>query len=77
MPKQLIGKVVSTKMQKTLVVEVKNSRAHPLYKKRITKHKRFKVHSEASDVKLGDTVKIVETRPTSKDKRFKLLEVVR
>lgn len=76
MPKKLLGKVVSTKMQKTIVVAVKRERPHPLYKKKVRRTKNFKVHSEDSNIKLGDTVRIVETKPLSKDKRWKVLEVV-
>ena len=76
MSKQMIGKVVSAKMQKTLVVEVISSKQHPVYKKIVRKSKRFKVHNEDSQIKVGQVVKIVETRPISKDKRFKVLEKV-
>ena len=76
MAKKFIGKVVSTKMQKTLVVEVKRMRPHPLYKKVVRTSKRFKVHNENPQVQAGDMVRIIETRPVSKEKRFRVLEVV-
>jgi len=77
MAKSLIGKVISTKMEKTVVVEVKKDRPHPLYKKRMVTSKRFKAHNENADVKVGDMVKIEETKPISKDKHFKVSEVVK
>ncbi len=73
----LEGIVVSGKMEKTIVVEVKRKFPHPLYKKTITKRKRFKVHDEKKEAKLGDKVKIIEARPYSKEKYFRLLEVLR
>lgn len=73
--KALIGKVVSTKMQKTVVVEVKTSRPHPLYKKIVKKRKRFKVHNKDLKLKLGDKVEIVQTRPISKEKHFKVIKI--
>lgn len=72
MAKKLTGKVISTNMQKTLVVEVKRVRPHPLYKKLVRRSKHFKVHNENPDIKVGDTVHIVETRPISKGKRWKV-----
>jgi len=74
--KTLIGTVVSNKMQKTIVVEVENQVAHPLYKKVVTHRKKFKVHDEKNECAIGDKVEIVETRPLSKDKYFRLLRVV-
>ncbi len=76
MAKILQGKVVSTKMQKTIVIEVVFARRHPLYKKVVRKKNRFKAHNENTAVKEGDMVKIIETRPLSGDKHFKLLEVI-
>jgi small subunit ribosomal protein S17 len=70
-----IGTVVSNKMSNTLIVKVIAKRRHPLYKKLITRAKKFKVHSQ-SDIKVGQKVKIVETKPISKDKHFKVLEVL-
>lgn len=72
--KTLIGKVVSTKMQKTVVVEVQTSRPHPLYKKIVKRKKRYKVDNEALELKVGDKVEIIEMRPISKEKKFKVLK---
>jgi small subunit ribosomal protein S17 len=72
-----VGQVVSVKMQKTIVVEVSRRVPHPLYKRIITKRKRFYAHDEQSTAKLGDVVRIVECRPLSKLKRWRLGEVVR
>jgi small subunit ribosomal protein S17 len=74
MPKILTGTVVSTKMQKTVVVKVERKFRHPLYEKVITRHKKYKAHNEDFDLKEGDVVKIIETRPISKDKHFKVIE---
>jgi len=74
MAKTLIGKVISTKMQKTVVVKVERKFRHPLYEKVITRHKKYKAHNEDLKLKEGDVVKIVETRPISKDKHFRVLE---
>lgn len=71
------GKVVSDKMDKTVVVLVETLRRHPLYKKVIRHTSRFKVHDETNACKVGDIVKIVETRPVSKDKRWRVVEVIR
>jgi len=71
--KILSGKVVSTKMSNTLVVEVAKSRLHPLYKKIIRKTKKYKIHNEDKNVSVGDTVRLVPTRPISKEKHYKLL----
>jgi small subunit ribosomal protein S17 len=72
-----IGQVVSTKMAKTIVVEVTRRVPHPLYKRIITKRKKFYAHDEESTAKLGDTVRIVECRPLSKLKRWQLGSVLR
>lgn len=74
--KEQIGKVVSDKMQKTIVVAVETYKKHPLYHKRIKYTKKFKAHDENNEAKIGDTVRIMETRPLSKDKRWRLVEVV-
>jgi len=71
-----IGKVVSDKMDKTIVVSVETYKKHPLYHKRIKYTKKFKAHDENNQAKVGDTVKIMETRPLSKDKRWRLVEIV-
>jgi small subunit ribosomal protein S17 len=70
------GKVVSDKMDKTIVVATETRVAHPLYKKQIKMTKKFKVHDENNDAKLGDVVKIMETRPLSKEKRWRLVEIL-
>jgi small subunit ribosomal protein S17 len=74
--KTLIGKVVSDKMQKTIVVAVETYKKHDLYHKRIKYTKKFKAHDEHNEAKIGDTVKIMETRPLSKDKSWRLVEIV-
>ncbi|GGG10937.1 30S ribosomal protein S17 [Paenibacillus aceti] len=71
-----IGKVVSDKMDKTIVVAVETYKKHDLYHKRMKYTKKFKAHDENNTAKIGDTVKIAETRPLSKDKRWRLVEVV-
>ena len=74
--KSKIGLVSSNKMDKTLVVLVESHRNHPLYKKTIKTVKRYKVHDENNECKIGDTVKIVETRPLSKEKRWRVSEII-
>lgn len=71
-----VGNVVSDKMDKTIVVVVESYETHPLYKKRIKRTKKFKAHDENNVAQTGDRVKIMETRPLSKDKRWRLVEVV-
>ncbi len=71
-----IGRVVSDKMEKTIVVAVETYVNHPLYNKRIKRTKKFKAHDENNVAKIGDRVKIMETRPISKDKHWRLVEVV-
>ncbi|MBI2327260.1 30S ribosomal protein S17 [Candidatus Curtissbacteria bacterium] len=75
MPQIRVGKVIGTKMQKTIIVEIMGVTKHPLYKKQIKRTTRLKVHDELG-VKVGQKVKIQETRPISKDVHFKTLEVV-
>ena len=70
------GLVVSDKMDKTVVVAIERRVPHPVYGKMVTKTKRLKAHDEGNTAKVGDTVRIVETRPLSKDKRWRLLEIV-
>ncbi|KOP66316.1 30S ribosomal protein S17 [Paenibacillus solani] len=70
-----VGKVVSDKMDKTIVVAVETYKKHDLYHKRIKYTKKFKAHDENNEARIGDTVKIMETRPLSKDKRWRLVEV--
>jgi len=72
-----VGQVVSASMQKTIVVEVIRKVAHPLYKRIVTKKRKFYAHDEQSSAKVGDTVRIIECRPLSKLKRWNLAEVVR
>jgi small subunit ribosomal protein S17 len=72
-----VGQVVSTKMAKTIVVEVNRRVPHPLYKRIIGKRKKFYAHDEENSAKLGDVVRIVECRPLSKLKRWRLAEIVR
>ncbi|BAU26096.1 small subunit ribosomal protein S17 [Aneurinibacillus soli] len=74
--KVVLGKVVSDKMDKTIVVLVETYKKHPLYGKRVKYSKKFKAHDEQNTAKIGDLVKIMETRPLSKDKRWRLVEVV-
>lgn len=71
-----IGTVVSDKMEKTVVVAVVRDKRHRLYKKRIRVTKKFKAHNENNEAKLGDIVRIVETRPLSKEKRWRVIEIL-
>ena len=71
-----VGKVVSDKMDKTIVVAVETYKKHDLYHKRIKYTKKFKAHDENNTAKIGDVVKITETRPLSKDKRWRLAEII-
>ena len=70
------GVVVSDKMDKTIVVAVRDKVLHPLYKKTINKTKKFKAHDEKNECGVGDTVEIMETRPLSKDKRWRLSRII-
>jgi small subunit ribosomal protein S17 len=70
------GLVVSDKMDKTVVVAIERRVPHPVYGKMVTKTTRLKAHDEGNTAKVGDTVRIVETRPLSKDKRWRLVEIV-
>jgi len=70
------GIVVSDKMDKTIVVRVERQFMHPLYKKFVKKHKKFKAHDESNECQTGDVVEIVECRPISKDKRWNLSKVI-
>ena len=74
--KTRVGKVTSNKMDKTIVVSVENHVKHPLYKKYVKKTYKLKAHDETNECNIGDTVKVMETRPLSKDKRLRLVEVV-
>jgi small subunit ribosomal protein S17 len=78
MPKKIYtGKVVSDKMDKTVVVAVTRTTQHPVYKKIIRKITKFKAHDEENKCKTGDRISIVESRPLSKDKRWKVLDIVK
>jgi small subunit ribosomal protein S17 len=72
----LQGVVASDKMDKTIVVEVMMRKLHPLYKKYVTRSKRFKAHDETNEAHVGDTVRVEECRPLSRDKRWRLIEIV-
>jgi small subunit ribosomal protein S17 len=74
--KTKIGTVVSDKMDKTIVVAIKTKVRHPLYGKMINHTVKFKAHDEENACGIGDTVKIMETRPLSKDKRWRLIEII-
>lgn len=74
--KIMIGTVVSDKMDKTIVVAVEDSVAHPIYKKTVKRTYKLKAHDEQNECKVGDKVKVMETRPLSKDKRWRLVEIV-
>jgi len=71
-----VGKVVSDKMDKTIVVAVENRIRHPLYKKIITRTYKLKAHDENNECGIGDTVRVMETRPLSKQKRWRLVSVL-
>ena len=70
------GRVISDKMDKTVVVQVANRRSHPLYKKVMQRRENFKAHDETNECRIGDLVRIMETRPISKDKRWRVVQVV-
>lgn len=74
--KTRVGKVVSDKMDKTIVVIVEDRVAHPLYKKIVKRTYRLKAHDEQNECGIGDKVKVMETRPLSKDKRWRLVEII-
>jgi small subunit ribosomal protein S17 len=74
--KTRIGLVVSDKMDKTVVVRIDRRMPHPTYGKMVTRTARLKAHDEENSAKMGDTVRIMETRPLSKDKRWRLVEIV-
>jgi|SRR5579883_1512883 small subunit ribosomal protein S17 len=75
--KEVVGEVVSSKMQKTIVVKVVRKKAHAFYGRVIAKNKKFYAHDEKNEARIGDVVRLEETRPLSKLKRWKLIEVVR
>ncbi len=74
--KTRVGKVVSDKMDKTIVVAVQENVSHPLYKKIVKRTYKLKAHDESNECREGDTVKVMETRPLSKDKRWRLVEII-
>jgi small subunit ribosomal protein S17 len=77
MPKRFEGIVVSDKMDKTIVVKVERIKKHPKYKKRYKVHIKFKVHDEKNEAKIGDRVIFEECRPISKEKRWKLVKILK
>ena len=74
--KSMIGTVVSDKMDKTVVVSVEDSYAHPIYKKTVKRTYKLKAHDEENQCKVGDRVEVMEIRPLSKDKRFRIVRIV-
>ena len=74
--KTRVGKVISDKMGKTIVVAIEDNVKHPLYKKIVKRTYKLKAHDENNECRIGDRVKVMETRPLSKDKRWRLVEVV-
>lgn len=74
--KTRVGKVVSDKMDKTIVVAIEDHVKHPIYKKIMKSTYKLKAHDENNECRVGDTVKVMETRPLSKDKRWRLVEIV-
>ena len=74
--KTYTGQVVSDKMEKTIVISFSSKQLHPLYKKYVKKTKKVKAHDERNEAKIGDTVRVVECRPISKDKCWRLIQVV-
>jgi small subunit ribosomal protein S17 len=71
-----VGMVVSDKMQKTVVVSIERRVQHPVYGKMVRRTKKLKAHDEQNEAKTGDTVRIMETRPLSKDKRWRVVEII-
>ena len=71
-----VGKVVSNKMDKTIVVAIQDSVKHPLYKKIIKRTVKLKAHDEKNECNIGDRVRVMETRPLSKDKRWRLVDII-
>ena len=74
--KRRVGRVVSDKMDKTIVVAIEDHVKHPLYKKIVKRTYKLKAHDEKNECGIGDTVRVMETRPLSKDKRWRLVEVI-
>jgi len=75
--KELTGTVISDKMQKTIIVRIMHRDKHPQYGRIIKRYNKFKVHDEKNSAKIGDIVKIAATRPQSKEKNFKLVEIIK
>lgn len=75
--KELMGLIISDKMEKSVVVQVERYVSHPVYKKFVKQFKKYHAHDEKNECKIGDTVKIIETRPLSKLKRFRVSEIVK
>ena len=75
--REFIGRVIANKMQKTCIVKIERLGKHPKYGRVVKKYVSFKVHDEKNTAQIGDSVRIEETRPISKDKRFRLVEVVK
>jgi small subunit ribosomal protein S17 len=75
-PRKLVGRVVSAKMEKTVVVEVVRFKVHAMYKKYVRVRKRYKAHDEKKEYKVGDRVEIMEHRPLSREKRFKVVRLI-
>jgi small subunit ribosomal protein S17 len=75
--KELTGTVISDKMQKTIIVRIMHKAKHPKYGRIIKRYNKFKVHDEKNSAKIGDTVKIVATRPLSKEKNFRLVGIIK
>jgi small subunit ribosomal protein S17 len=74
--KTLIGRVISDKMDKTIVIQVTRTKRHPMYGKVIRVHKKYKAHDENNEASIGDTVKIIESRPISKEKRWVMTDIL-
>ncbi len=74
--KTRVGRVVGDKMDKTVVVAVEMTISHPVYKRTVTQTKKFKAHDQENQCRIGDRVRIMETRPLSKDKRWRVIEII-
>ncbi|MEN3040232.1 MAG: 30S ribosomal protein S17 [Bacteroidia bacterium] len=74
--KEFIGEVVSNKMQKTIIVRVVRNEPHPLYRKPVKRFRKFAAHDERQEAQIGDIVRIMETRPLSRTKRWRLVEII-
>ena len=74
--KQLVGRVTSNKMDKTVVIAVERTTRHPLYVKVLTRVKKYKAHDEQSECQIGDQVRIIESRPLSREKRWRVIEIL-